>query len=125
MSINDDDLSQARAWLMMDQREHANRMAEMSKRRKAALAYSHEPVSFAPLPECRACDDPLSADNRSPIHGTCINCLPTQLEKPVIPLPPVRLPLWFYPALFAVAFFAGLGVAQALGWVAWAIGSAW
>ena len=80
---HDDDLAQAKAWLSMDPKEHANRVAEMAKRsaqRHAALAYGDsgsptEPVTFAPLPECVGCDDPLTHDNRSGIRGLCLTCL--------------------------------------------------
>lgn len=36
---------------------------------------SPECVLFAPLAECRHCDDPLYHENRSPVHGVCQRCL--------------------------------------------------
>lgn len=74
-----DDLDQARMWLQMDPREHANRVAELAKRqRKAALLYGDacaghtEPVTFVAV-DCISCGIGLTRQNHA-IHRICIRC---------------------------------------------------
>jgi hypothetical protein len=78
---NDEDMEQARKWLLVDQKELANFAAEHDKRyrqRKAAMAYADaqlpppEPVSFAPLP-CLECGVSLTNQNHDN-HFRCRHC---------------------------------------------------
>lgn len=73
---------------------------------------SPECVTFAPLPECRDCSDPLYDDSRSPVHGMCRYCL----EESLRPKPTPRR------KLVLIAVVAGVAVAAAINALAWAIG---
>ena len=126
-SEHDDDLSQARAWLLADPKEAANRHAEMAKRnaqRKAAIAYADansiiEPVCL--LTFCSKCEDSINDYNRSPIYGLCTVCL----RDTVKPEPkPSALPLWFYPTIILAAVLFGGAVGWILPRVAFWIGGA-
>ena len=135
---HDDDLSQARAWLAMDPREHANRVAEMTKRRNAARAYGPDKSDFQKhlergdmgsmvepiclLTFCSKCDDSINDYNRSPIYGICTVCL----RDTVKPEPkPTALPSWFYPTIILAAVLFGGAVGWILPRIAWAVGHAW
>ena len=83
-SENDEDMEQARKWLLVDQKDLANFAAEHAKRyrqRKAAMAYADpaaqlpqpEAVSFAPLP-CVECGVALTNQNHDN-HFRCRNCV--------------------------------------------------
>ncbi len=40
-----------------------------------SLLWPTEPISFAPVMECRSCQDPLYESSRSCVPGTCQECL--------------------------------------------------
>ena len=127
MSETDDDLAQARAWLAMDPKEHANRMAEMAKRsaqRKEAIAYADansttEPVCL--LTFCSKCDDSINDYNRSPIYGVCTVCLRGSV---MVPAPVVSYGWKYWLACFAAGIALGAGawfLPRLIGWLIYSL----
>lgn len=64
----------------LDDNPEALAAATRALMRRRAFKRAHdaaelEPITFAPVMECRSCQDPLYESNRSCVPGTCQECL--------------------------------------------------